>query len=63
MKRTPEYIEGPEAVARLTAAMKTILSVPRSEILRREAEYQKQSKANPRRRGPKPKFVSRVPGV
>jgi hypothetical protein len=34
---------------------KKVLSVPKSEILRREAEYKRQSNANPRKRGPKPK--------
>jgi hypothetical protein len=34
---------------------KKVLSVPKSEILRREAEYKKQSAANPRKRGTKPK--------
>ncbi len=32
-----------------------VLSVPRAEILRREAEYKKQSAANPNKRGPKRK--------
>jgi len=32
-----------------------VLSVPREEMQRREAGYQKQSKLNPSRRGPKPK--------
>ena len=32
-----------------------ILSVPHAEIVRREAEYQKQVALNPKRRGPKPK--------
>jgi hypothetical protein len=32
-----------------------ILDVPHSEIVRREAEYKKQSDANPRKRGPKKK--------
>jgi hypothetical protein len=65
MKRTPEYIEGPESLARLTAAMKHILSVPSAEIQRREAEYQKQSAANPNRRGPKrkPKPAGHAPAV
>jgi len=33
-----------------------VLSVSREEIQRREAEYQKQVDANPRRRGPKRKI-------
>jgi hypothetical protein len=32
-----------------------VLSVPHSEIVKREAEYRRQSKLNPKRRGPKPK--------
>jgi hypothetical protein len=32
-----------------------VLSVPHSVIMEREAEYQRQSKLNPNRRGPKPK--------
>ncbi len=32
-----------------------VLAVPRDEMARREAEYQKQAKANPRKRGPKRK--------
>lgn len=32
-----------------------VLSVPKTEILRREAEYQKQAALNPKRRGPKRK--------
>jgi hypothetical protein len=35
--------------------MKKIISVPREEMLRREAEYKKQSALNPNRRGPKAK--------
>ena len=45
---SPEY----DAFTRL---VDHVLSVPHSEILRREAEYKKRSEANPRRRGPKPK--------
>ncbi len=36
-------------------AVRQILSVPKAEILKREAEYQKQVEANPRKRGPKRK--------
>jgi hypothetical protein len=32
-----------------------VLTVPHSVIVEREAEYQRQSKLNPNRRGPKPK--------
>lgn len=32
-----------------------VISVPKEEIAKREAEYKKQSELNPRKRGPKPK--------
>jgi hypothetical protein len=32
-----------------------VLSVPKAEILRREAEYKKRADQNPRKRGPKRK--------
>jgi hypothetical protein len=38
-----------------TKLVERVLSVPHTEILRREQEYQKQATQNPRRRGPKPK--------
>jgi hypothetical protein len=38
-----------------------LLSMPRAEILRREAEYKKQAALNPKRRGPKPKQKPAVP--
>ena len=40
---------------RFTNAVERIMSVPKVEILRREAEYKKQSDLNPRKRGPKRK--------
>lgn len=36
-----------------TRVVDKVLSVPKAEILRREAEYRKQADANPRKRGPK----------
>lgn len=36
-----------------TVMVDKLLSVPKSEILRREAEYRKRADANPRKRGPK----------
>jgi len=53
--RLPDCIEGPEAFRKFDAAAGQILSVPHSEIMRREAEYKRQSALNPKRRGPKPK--------
>jgi hypothetical protein len=46
--------DNPDQFQRFDAAMTKVLSVPRSELLRREAEYRKRSLANPKRRGPKP---------
>ena len=45
----------PDQFEKFDAAVRTILSVPRSVILEREAEYKRQSLANPNRRGPKRK--------
>jgi hypothetical protein len=36
-----------------SAALDRILSVPKTELLRREHEYRKTANANPRKRGPK----------
>jgi hypothetical protein len=38
-----------------TDAVRNIMSVPKAEILRREAEYKKKADANPHKRGPKRK--------
>jgi hypothetical protein len=48
MKHSAEYNVFTNAVERL-------MSVPKTEILRREAEYRKQVALNPRKRGPKRK--------
>jgi hypothetical protein len=56
MKTQPEStIEDPEAAKRFDALIRKVLSVPHAEILRREAEYKKQSDLNPHKRGPKRK--------
>jgi hypothetical protein len=61
MKRTPEYIEGPEAAANFTSAMKTILSMSKEKLLEREDDYRYHSALNPNRRGPKLKLKSASP--
>jgi hypothetical protein len=52
---------------RFTSLVDQVLSVSHDEIKRREAEYKKNSNANPHKRGPKRKAVkhraSRVPGA
>jgi hypothetical protein len=55
MKAKPEYIEGRESWTRFQGAMKKILAVPHSEILRRIEEHRKEAAKNPNRRGPKRK--------
>ncbi len=56
--------EGPEAFTRFQNAMKSILTVPHTEIQRKVAEHRKEVDANPNRRGPKrKKSASRVPPV
>lgn len=46
---SPEFDKFSQLVGR-------VLTVPKTEILRREAEYQRQSELNPKRRGPKRKI-------
>ena len=43
-----ECHEGPTAAARIDALVRKVLSVPHDEIVRHEAEYQRQSLVNPR---------------
>lgn len=47
MKHSAEY-------RRFTNLVDQLMSVPHEEIKKREAEYKKQSDANPNKRGPKP---------
>ena len=53
MKHSQEF-------ATFTDAVERIMSVPKAEILRREAEYKKVADANPHKRGPKPKAKRKV---
>jgi len=55
VKRSPEYIEGPEAWARFSGAMKKVLTVSHDEIVRRIEAERAASALNPNRRGPKSK--------
>ena len=55
MKRTPEYLEGPEAYERFRGAMQKVLTVSHNEIQRRIEAERAASAANPNRRGPKRK--------
>ena len=57
-KITHESVDGPDAAIRFDALVRKVLSVPHDEIIRREAEYKRQSAMNPRRRGPKPKTAN-----
>jgi hypothetical protein len=45
----------PSEYRRFTSLVDQVLSVSKTEILRREAEYEKQAALNPKRRGPKRK--------
>jgi hypothetical protein len=56
MKEVRSSHTSPEFDA-FTSLVDQVLSVPREEVLRREAEYRKQSEQNPRKRGPKRKFT------
>ena len=61
--KLPECHEGSQAASRFDATLRTLLSVPRAELLRREAEYRKQVDANPNRRGPKRKAKTNPSGT
>ncbi len=50
-----EMLEGTQAATNFQNAMRKIVTLPRAEFLKREAEYKRQSDANPKKRGPKKK--------
>jgi hypothetical protein len=58
MKQKPPTTEFNE----FTKLVDRVLSVPHTEMLRREKEYQEQAARNPKRRGPKRKVKSSAVG-
>jgi len=62
MKRHADVTEGNQAFQKFDETVKALLAVPRSEILRREAEYRKQAERNRNRRGPKPRASKQSSG-
>ena len=57
MKELPkkDMVEGKEAFERFDALVGKVLSVPREEILRRDAEHKRTVHLRGKKRGPKPK--------
>jgi len=55
MKRTPEYVEGPEAWTRFDALVGKVMSTPHTEVQRRIEAERTASLLKPNRRGPKSK--------
>jgi hypothetical protein len=45
----------PKQYQAFTSLVDRLLTVPKAEVDRRQAEYKKQADKNPRKRGPKPK--------
>jgi hypothetical protein len=45
----------PKEFQAFTSLMDRLLTVPKEEMDRRQAEYKKESEKNPHKRGPKPK--------
>ena len=54
----PDCNEGPAASAQFDKAVRNLLSVPRSTLVRREKAYRKKVAANPNKRGPKRKATA-----
>ena len=45
----------PKEYRAFTSLVDRLLTVPKAEVDKRQAEYKKQADKNPRKRGPKPK--------
>jgi hypothetical protein len=61
METKPDLLacnEGPEASVKFDKAIRDLLTVPRSTLVRREKAYRKKVAANPNRRGPKRKATT-----
>jgi hypothetical protein len=58
-----DLVEGSEAFERFDALVGKVLSVPRNEILRRDAAYKKPSAFSEKKRGPKPKKPAVSPAL
>jgi hypothetical protein len=60
-----DLIEGKEAFDRFDALVGKVMSVPREEILKRDAEHKRTVHLRGKKRGPKPKQhdASRVPAA
>jgi hypothetical protein len=51
-----DLVEGPKALKRFNSLVRKVMSVPREEILRRDAEWRRNLRG--KKRGPKPKQSS-----
>ncbi|MBV8478581.1 MAG: hypothetical protein JO033_08015 [Acidobacteriaceae bacterium] len=54
-KLAAKSLKGDEAAKRFDAVVSKVLSVPREELLRRQAEYKRTTHLRGKKRGPKPK--------
>jgi hypothetical protein len=54
-----DLVEGPKALKNFNSLVRKVMSVPREEILRRDAEWKSSAHLRGKKRGPKPKQKSR----
>jgi hypothetical protein len=53
-----DLVEGPKALKRFNSLVRKVMSVPREEILKRDAEWKRNAHLRGKKRGPKPKQSS-----
>jgi hypothetical protein len=58
-----DLVEGKEAFKRFDTLVGKVLSVPREEILRRDAEHKRKTTQRGKKRGPKPKQPASSPDI